>query len=391
MELASDGGQTYTAYETEKFLTEYGVQHRLSSVAFPHSNQRAELAVKSMKRLLRENVGLDGKLNTDRFQRAVMQYRNTPDRDTGRSPAQVIFGRQLRDFLPAPLSRYKPQPEWLLLQDDRERALRKRGLRNTENLQHGTQVLIPLETYDTVQVQNQSGNNPSRWDITGTIVEVKDHDQYVVRVHGSGRVTLRNRKFLKKISPYCPSAKPIPPVRSTSAKLPSSTSHDQVTPQVIVQQDSHPVVQPRVTVESEPVPTEPLPSVPDQIVIPQQDYQPVNGPAGEPVLRRSTRTKVEPQRLNVESWQGKSYDDSGAASLVGPYAPGTLVHGNSVYYPTQPLAYSGITAPSSVGHTFGLHHPVPGGRGRPICFYRLFITDTDTDMQNTDTDTDTDC
>ena len=81
-ELSTDGGLTFTAYETRKFLKDYGVRHRLSSVAFPHSNQRAELAVKSMKRLLRENIGNDGRLNTDSFQRAVMQYRNTPDRDT---------------------------------------------------------------------------------------------------------------------------------------------------------------------------------------------------------------------------------------------------------------------------------------------------------------------
>ena len=101
------------AYETQKFLADYGVRHRVSSVAYPHSNQRAELAVKSMKRLCRENTNIDGSLNNDKFLRAVMAYRNTPDRDTGRSPAQVIFGRELRDFLPSPLKRYKPQPQWI--------------------------------------------------------------------------------------------------------------------------------------------------------------------------------------------------------------------------------------------------------------------------------------
>ena len=113
-ELATDGGSTFTSYETKKFLSDYGVKHRLSSVDYAHSNKRAELAVKLMKRLLRENVGIGGRLNTDSFQLAVLQYRNTPDRDTYRSPAQIIFGRELRDFLSAPLSRYKPHPRWLL-------------------------------------------------------------------------------------------------------------------------------------------------------------------------------------------------------------------------------------------------------------------------------------
>merc|ERR1712243_15646 len=91
----------------------------------------------------------------------------------------------------------------LLLRDDRERALRKRALRNTERLMIGTRSLKGLQVHDCVQVQNQLGNHPSRWDITGEVVEVMPHDQYVVRIHGSGRLTRRNRKFLKKITPYC--------------------------------------------------------------------------------------------------------------------------------------------------------------------------------------------
>jgi hypothetical protein len=42
---------------------------------------------------------------------------------------------------------------------------------------------------------------PLKWDKTGVIIEVRQFDQYAVKVDGSGRVTLRNRKFLRKYVP----------------------------------------------------------------------------------------------------------------------------------------------------------------------------------------------
>ena len=317
-EMATDGGSTFMAYDTQKFLATYGVKHRLSSVAYPHSNQRAELAVKSMKRLLRDNVGNDGRLNSDRFQRAVLQYRNTPDRDTGRSPAQVIFGRELRDFLPAPLSRYKPHPRWLMLQEDREKALRMRALRNTESLKIRTRQLAKLNIHDIVQIQNQVGHKSSRWDLTGIIVEVKPHDQYLVKVHGSGRLTLRNRKFLKKIKPYGGTDEPF--------LLPSysgigSETHDRNSMQNDDVDNSH--VEDNtmpsnlhdsvLNQDSEPPNVEPILDLAEEPEITQPTEIQVQGPE----LRRSSRVKVEPQRLNISTWKGQSYEANGVYDELG--------------------------------------------------------------------------
>jgi hypothetical protein len=45
-ELATDGGLEFTAATSVQFLKDWGIHHCLSSVAFPHSNGRAEMGVK---------------------------------------------------------------------------------------------------------------------------------------------------------------------------------------------------------------------------------------------------------------------------------------------------------------------------------------------------------
>ena len=74
-------------------------------------------------------------------------------------------------------------------------------MRAMERLSEHTKHLSPLKIGDAVRIQNQTGQFPKKWDKTGRVVEVKQFDQYVVRVDGSGRVTLRNRKFLRKYVP----------------------------------------------------------------------------------------------------------------------------------------------------------------------------------------------
>ena len=54
---------------------------------------------------------------------------------------------------------------------------------------------------DNVMIQNQTGNFPNKWGKSGIIVELKDYDQYVIKNDGSGRLTVRNRKFLRKFNP----------------------------------------------------------------------------------------------------------------------------------------------------------------------------------------------
>ena len=124
--LTSDGASVFTSQLMKDFLRRWGIQHRVSSPYYPRANKRAELGVKSAKRLLLGNVGPNGSLNTDRLARALLLHRNCPDPLTGLSPAQVLLGRQLRDHLPNHPTRYQPRAEWRLEADMREKAFAKR-------------------------------------------------------------------------------------------------------------------------------------------------------------------------------------------------------------------------------------------------------------------------
>ena len=79
--------------------------------------------MKTIKRLLRDNIGKQGSLDTDRMGRALLTYRNTPNKEIGLSPAQMLYGRNLRDHLPATLEGLKQRREWMIMKDEREREL----------------------------------------------------------------------------------------------------------------------------------------------------------------------------------------------------------------------------------------------------------------------------
>ena len=201
-ELTSDGGPQFTAEATQTFLQSWDCHHRRTSVGNPHANTRAEVAVKTVKRLLMTCTGPTGSLDTDSFQRAMLVYRNSIDPETKASPAMILFGRPLRDPIPTPIGKLCLHPTWRETLDNRDKAMAKRHNREREKWNLKTSTLTPLKVGDHVYIQNLSGNSPLRWERTGIVMEVRDHHQYSVKVDGSGRITLRNRKHLRKFVPF---------------------------------------------------------------------------------------------------------------------------------------------------------------------------------------------
>ena len=79
--------------------------------------------------------------------------------------------------------------------------MKARYTRTTEALNKNAKNLSPLKQGDKVFVQNQRGSHPTKWDASGTVMDAGQHDQYTVKIDGTGRVTLCNRRFLCKFTP----------------------------------------------------------------------------------------------------------------------------------------------------------------------------------------------
>ena len=205
-ELSSNGCPEFIAPEADAFYEKWGVTHRLSSLYFPQTNGHAEVAVKTTKRLLGENMNSDGSIKKDALVCALLQLRNTSYRDCKLSPAEILFGRTLRDSIPQ-LNKSKMvfennhiRSQWHDACAAKEEAIRSSLVRVSEILEEHTKDLVPLFQGDKVFVQNHdtSSRDYKKWDRQGVIITTGKHDQYLVGVNGTGRLTVTNRRFLRR-------------------------------------------------------------------------------------------------------------------------------------------------------------------------------------------------
>ena len=198
--LCSDGAKVFTSQEMKEFCQSWGISQRISSAYFPRSNKRAEVGVKSAKRLIMENLNPLGDLHSDKFARALLIHRNTPDPLTNVSPAQIVYGHPIRDHIPK--RSYAPREDWKDLAERREQCFMRRHFLRAEKLDAPAKKLKDLRKGDSVYIQDQDGPSPRKWSKSGIVLETLPHNSFLVKVDGSGKLTKRNRQFLRKFDPF---------------------------------------------------------------------------------------------------------------------------------------------------------------------------------------------
>lgn len=95
-QLMSDQGPQFKSQEFKQFMTEWGINHVMSSPYHHQSNGKAEAAVKIIKTMMKKTNE-----NQEDQNIALLELRNTPRQDTGLSPAKMMFGRETRSIVPS--------------------------------------------------------------------------------------------------------------------------------------------------------------------------------------------------------------------------------------------------------------------------------------------------
>ena len=109
--------------------------------------------MKPAKGLVTGNTNSRGELDTDKFLRASLAYRNSAIYpETGKTITQSLMGRHLRGCLPAVNKFYQVKQEYVMERKQRELVAAKRIGQMKDCYDKGSKALPKLEVGDRVRV-----------------------------------------------------------------------------------------------------------------------------------------------------------------------------------------------------------------------------------------------
>ena len=186
MILRSDIGPQFSSNGFRKFADEYGFRHVTSSPHYPRSNRFIESQLKLVKKSLAKakKSGLDLAL-------ALLCLRATPIDGKSKSPAELLFGRQLQDNLPRRRARNAGEA------DHFAHLAAKQEQQNTYYDQHARRTpLSPVVPSQPVVIRNESTN---KWE--PVIVKSTNQHQSAIVETSQGKTLCRNRIDIRPVSP----------------------------------------------------------------------------------------------------------------------------------------------------------------------------------------------
>ncbi len=215
--LLTDNARQFVCSDFSNFARAWDFEHIRSSPHYPQSNGLAERAVRSAKHLLEKCYREQSDI-----QAALLHLRNLSRADLP-SPAQLLFSRRTRTFLPELKDRLKPS-----VCRDVKAVLTRRRQDSKAYYDRKAHTLLPLQQGQTVRMQTARG-----FDKLAVVQGLASQpNSYVVA--SQGRQYTRNRRHLLHVqepepmecaeddySPLSPASPPTTPL--SSAVLPSQS------------------------------------------------------------------------------------------------------------------------------------------------------------------------
>ena len=97
--LVSDNGSNFTSDEMKEYLKSCGIKHRKVVPYSPQSNGLIERFHRTIKKMI-QTVHSEGRVWQDALHSFLLEYRSTPHASTNRTPALLMFGREIRTEIP---------------------------------------------------------------------------------------------------------------------------------------------------------------------------------------------------------------------------------------------------------------------------------------------------
>lgn len=186
--LYSDSGSQYKSHEFKRFSEKWGFKHVITTPKHHQSNGLAERHIQTLKRILIKIIQ-DGK---DK-EMALLQLRNMPIDKSGITPAELMFGRKVRNLIPD-VNKNKINPNKF------NEVLKERQNKQKRYYDKVSKSLKDFNVGDKVKIHEEGKNNAPHK--SGIIIEKHCNPRsYNIKTE-QGTVIIRNRKDLTKSTKF---------------------------------------------------------------------------------------------------------------------------------------------------------------------------------------------
>ena len=107
-QIISDNGSNFISEEMKNYFKQCGIKHRKVVPYSPQSNGLIERFHRTLKKAI-QTVHSEGRLWQDALHSFLMDYRSTVHASTNKTPASLMFGREIRTEIPAFHEKLKDQ------------------------------------------------------------------------------------------------------------------------------------------------------------------------------------------------------------------------------------------------------------------------------------------